>query len=154
MKPPPPDQRPDEGYHWFNTDRREKRVPQTEIVYVHHRSDGDCDLFVFFRSLPLTWNEVVCIGPAVDPGPTAGSVAQVEPFAPVQLSALDRRQGVRSIAIPGGLHRRAYAAYATKWGNSQSSSDIARRGGFGASELDEFAPGWRDSAVAKGSHDV
>lgn len=38
--------------------------------------------------------------------------------------------------------RRAYAAYAAKYGTQQSFDRLHERGGFGRDELDEFAPGW------------
>lgn len=49
-----------------------------------------------------------------------------------------------SAGIPWSLHLRAWDAYAEKYGRSQSAERLAERGGFGASELDVFVPGWRD----------
>ena len=40
-------------------------------------------------------------------------------------------------------HLKAYKEYANQYGYSQSAETIAERGGFGASELDEFYPDWK-----------
>lgn len=36
----------------------------------------------------------------------------------------------------------AFAAYAARYGNSQSAERLAERGGFSVGELDMFVPGW------------
>ncbi len=46
--------------------------------------------------------------------------------------------------IPWSLHLEAYDDYAKKYGTSQTAERLAERGGFGARELDEHIPGWRD----------
>lgn len=38
--------------------------------------------------------------------------------------------------------RRAYGAYAARYGHGQSFERLMQRGGFDHSEMDEFAPGW------------
>lgn len=40
-------------------------------------------------------------------------------------------------------HLKAWKEYSRKYGNSQDAEEIARRGGFGENELDEFYPDWR-----------
>jgi hypothetical protein len=49
------------------------------------------------------------------------------------------------ITIPWSLAERAYEGYVKRCGGSASQSlqRLAERGGFYASEMDEFAPGWR-----------
>lgn len=49
--------------------------------------------------------------------------------------------------IPWEMHLRAYAVYCTRCGPQPALIDLAGRncrGGFHASELDQFIPGWRD----------
>lgn len=46
--------------------------------------------------------------------------------------------------IPWELAERAYDKYVQRFGDSQSLTLLARRGGFAASELDRFVPGWRE----------
>lgn len=46
--------------------------------------------------------------------------------------------------IPWETADRAYSVYSARYGKEQSLERIAERGGFGARELDEFIPGWRD----------
>lgn len=48
------------------------------------------------------------------------------------------------MTIPWSLAEKAYSAYTAKYGSRSSLEDFARRGGFGADELDYFVPGWRD----------
>lgn len=48
------------------------------------------------------------------------------------------------ITIPWSLAEKAYSTYTAKHGSRSSLEDFARRGGFGADELDYFVPGWRD----------
>jgi hypothetical protein len=50
--------------------------------------------------------------------------------------------------IPWALHEEAFAVYAEKYGHGQSAERLAERGGFGAGELDDFVPGWRDRHAA------
>lgn len=40
-------------------------------------------------------------------------------------------------------HLKAYKEYAKQYGYSQSPERLAERGGFEASELDEFYPDWK-----------
>lgn len=49
-----------------------------------------------------------------------------------------------SAGIPWSLHLEAYDAYREKYGKQQALIEGGCRGGFGARELDEFIPGWRD----------
>lgn len=46
--------------------------------------------------------------------------------------------------IPWTMADRAYSIYSARYGKEQSLERIAERGGFGAGELDEFIPGWRE----------
>jgi len=49
--------------------------------------------------------------------------------------------------VPWSIAERAYAAYSRRF-DGQSLEQLAERGGFGESELDEWAPGWRAETVA------
>ena len=51
--------------------------------------------------------------------------------------------------VPWSVAERAYAAYAERYGRDQSIDRMAQRGGFGHSEMDKYAPGWRDSFEAR-----
>jgi len=44
--------------------------------------------------------------------------------------------------IPWEVAERAYSGYTARYGKYQSLERIAERGGFGARELDMWAPGW------------
>jgi len=46
--------------------------------------------------------------------------------------------------IPWELHLKAYAVYCERYGPQKAMIEGWCRGGFGASELDMFIPGWRD----------
>jgi hypothetical protein len=48
-----------------------------------------------------------------------------------------------SAGIPWSVHCKAYDAYVTRYGNTQSAETLAARGGFGVGELDKFCPEWR-----------
>lgn len=61
---------------------------------------------------------------------------------PVILSRNERVAGLPE-SIPWEVAERAYRAYSARYGTDQSLERIAERGGFGAGELDVFAPGWR-----------
>jgi len=65
---------------------------------------------------------------------------KLEKIAPVQ---------GHSPGIPWSLHVRAWNAYSAKYGKQQSAERIAERGGFSASELDIFVPGWRRYDVSE-----
>ncbi len=47
-------------------------------------------------------------------------------------------------SVPWSVAERAYGAYSARFGKDQSLERLAERGGFGAGEMDMFAPGWRD----------
>ena len=150
MDTPAPENLPEEGYHWATTQRREKRHHQrAEILYVHRRSDGDCDLYGLDRALPLTWDEIHSWGAPVDPGPTTGTIAKIEDYAPVRLSEQDRADGydfpvVRQ--IPESLHVEVHAAWAKHHDSPRSAEDVARKGGFTFEQIGEFGPkGWIES---------
>jgi predicted RNA methylase len=53
--------------------------------------------------------------------------------------------------IPREVAEQAYAAYVRENGRTQSLSDIANRGGFGAQELDTLVPGWRGTEEEGGA---
>ena len=44
-------------------------------------------------------------------------------------------------------HLKAYKEYAEQYGSPQSAETVAERGGFEASELDEFYPGWKKCII-------
>lgn len=46
--------------------------------------------------------------------------------------------------IAWGTAELAYSAYAARYGGGQTLERLSERGGFHASELDTFLPGWRD----------
>ena len=46
-------------------------------------------------------------------------------------------------------HLRAFAIYSAIFGIQQSAERIAERGGFAASELDDFYPEWRNHIIKK-----
>ena len=48
--------------------------------------------------------------------------------------------------VPWEVAEKAYAAYAAKYGTSQSMEQLAARGGFHQTEMDEFHPTWREEA--------
>lgn len=52
-------------------------------------------------------------------------------------------------SVPWSVAERAYAAYAARYGRSQSLDRLAERGGFGHSEMDWLVPGWRGSFEAR-----
>lgn len=54
------------------------------------------------------------------------------------------RAGAGSLKVPWSIMERAYGGYSAKHGTDQSLERICQRGGFGESEMDEFAPGWRE----------
>lgn len=47
-------------------------------------------------------------------------------------------------SIPWSVADKAYHVYRSRYGSGQSLERLAERGGFGANEMDEFYPGWRD----------
>ena len=51
--------------------------------------------------------------------------------------------------VPWSVAEVAYEAYTARYGHRQSIERMAERGGFYHDEMDEFAPGWRDSFVAR-----
>lgn len=132
---------PTEGYHWAYTERCEKRHRRAEIVYVHHRSDGEVQIYPFDRTLPLSADELHSWGPPVPPGPTTGTLAQIERFAPVRRLDGDTTS---PISIPNALHMRAHASWSANLNTPRTADDVARCGGFTPAELDEHAPGWRE----------
>ena len=54
------------------------------------------------------------------------------------------REKCGPLAIPWSVAEKAYGIYAGRYGRSQSLEDLARRGGFGVTEMDLFYPPWRD----------
>lgn len=46
--------------------------------------------------------------------------------------------------IPWSVAERAYEVYSKRYGTGQSLERLAQRGGFGACELDDMIPGWRE----------
>lgn len=52
--------------------------------------------------------------------------------------------GPHPLSIPWDVAELAYSKYAALYGRSQSLERLAERGGFGASEMDELCPDWRD----------
>lgn len=48
--------------------------------------------------------------------------------------------------IPWAVHVAAWEVYAKRYGEDQSASRLAQRGGFSVGELDKFLPGWRSDA--------
>jgi hypothetical protein len=51
-------------------------------------------------------------------------------------------------SIPWAIADLAYSVYSAESGRSQSLEDLARRGGFGAGEMDMFLPDWRERCSA------
>ncbi|MGH1343821.1 MAG: hypothetical protein ACRBN8_19850 [Nannocystales bacterium] len=158
MDTPAPENLPEEGYHWATTQRREKRHQRAEILYVHRRGEGVCDLYAIDRALPLTWDEIHSWGAPVEPGPTTGNIAKIEAYAPVRLSEQDRADGydfplVRQ--IPESLHLEVHAAWAKHHDSPRSAEDVARKGGFTFEQIGEFGPeGWIEAIEPRspGSH--
>ncbi len=58
----------------------------------------------------------------------------------------DRGYGAK-LFVPWSIGVEAWDAYAREHGTEQSVEEIARRQGFGESEMDEFRPGWREFIV-------
>jgi len=50
------------------------------------------------------------------------------------------------MTIPWEVAEYAYSVYSSKYGRSQSLERLRERGGFHASELDDFVPDWRERA--------
>lgn len=144
MKQPKRADLPSQGYHWVTTCRRETR-PRLEVVYVHSRRDGDVDLYVFGRSLTLTWDEVQSWGEPMRPGPAPGAVADQQDLAPVR--------GHEGRMIPWALHVEAHSAYKQDRLSVASAEHVARGGGFTESELDRYAPDWRERSKPRSPGD-
>lgn len=47
-------------------------------------------------------------------------------------------------SIPWSIADLAYSVYSARYGHGQSLEGLAQRGGFGAREMDEFVPDWRE----------
>jgi hypothetical protein len=63
----------------------------------------------------------------------------------VQVGTRSDREPPSLVArIPRSVAERAWVSYARRYGRDQSLDRICERGGFGAGELDMFAPGWRE----------
>lgn len=56
----------------------------------------------------------------------------------------DRRDAPGPTGIPWSVADKAYSVYTARYGRDQSLEHLARRGGFGANEMDLFLPGWRE----------
>lgn len=50
------------------------------------------------------------------------------------------------LRIPWSVAELAYSVYSGRYGTGQSLERLAERGGFHASEMDEYVPDWRDRA--------
>src|SRR5688572_15470657 len=48
------------------------------------------------------------------------------------------------VRIPWSVAELAYSGYSAQHGTSQTLERLAERGGFGASEMDEYVPDWRE----------
>ena len=66
---------------------------------------------------------------------------------PVQYDSVRDRSRRTALAVPWQIGVQAWEQYAKRYGQMQSAERIAERGGFGESEMDEYAPGWRDHIV-------
>ncbi len=49
-----------------------------------------------------------------------------------------------NVTIPWSVAEQAFLGYEKKYGKGQSLKVIAKRGGFGVEEMDEFHPEWRE----------
>jgi hypothetical protein len=80
-----------------------------------------------------------------------GKVAPVraEPSFPVMVGKNDRegRLDAAPAVIPWSMAERAYSVYSARYGKGQTLAQLANRGGFATSELDEFIPGWREELL-------
>lgn len=56
----------------------------------------------------------------------------------------DRGHAPNPTRIPWSVADKAYSVYSARYGREQSLERLAERGGFGAGEMDEFYPAWRD----------
>ncbi len=52
------------------------------------------------------------------------------------------------LSIPWGLAELAYSVYAARYGRQQSLEQLAKRGGFGPLEMDDYLPDWRERCRA------
>lgn len=52
------------------------------------------------------------------------------------------------MCVPWSVAELAYSVYASLYGKSQSLDRLAQRGGFAPSEMDQYAPGWRERCDA------
>jgi len=48
------------------------------------------------------------------------------------------------VSIPWSIAELAYSGYRSRFGEDQSMEELARRGGFAPSEMDQWLPDWRD----------
>lgn len=62
----------------------------------------------------------------------------------------ERRRDIPSrphpLRIPWSVAELAYSVYSGRYGSGQSLERLAERGGFHASEMDEYVPDWRERA--------
>lgn len=77
-------------------------------------------------------------------------IGEIETNRNAALKALEIHEGKKAPVqgytpgIPWDMHMEAYAAYCKKYGEQKAMIEGWCRGGFGASELDMFIPGWRE----------
>ena len=55
----------------------------------------------------------------------------------------------RGMKIPWSVAEQAFLGYEKKYGRGQTLETIAKRGGFGVEEMDEFHPEWREHIKLK-----
>lgn len=139
MDTPKQEDLPAPGYHWAQTKRPDCQSARFEIVYVSRRRSGETVVFTYDRSLPLNWSEILSWGAAVPPGPTTGPHAQIEPLAPVKLSADDRAAGLQA-AIPWSVHVLVHREWAKRHATPRTPEGVAALGGFTWEEIHDFGP--------------
>lgn len=87
---------------------------------------------------------------AAPPSPAETSDAEQRPYPmfPIQSEGRDyyKKHPQHPTQIPWSVADKAYSVYSARHGRDQSLNRLAERGGFGAGEMDDFLPGWRDEA--------
>lgn len=63
---------------------------------------------------------------------------------PIQVGYSNSTAAPHPHKIPWSIAQLAYSVYARNYGGGQTLERLAERGGFGAGEMDEFLPDWRE----------
>jgi hypothetical protein len=118
---------------------------------LHDRASDIAEIARLRDQLKITiseYDELIDIGREQERGACAAEIAQLKQAVESATSLAENKtapvQDFPPQRIPWSLHLKAYEAYAKRYGTRQSAERLAERGGFDTSEMDMFAPGWRD----------